>query len=139
MLNLPIIIFFVTTGGGALYLENSKVYFRESYFAHFESNRAVHCSLPLIQILKSLGTPMWNLYADELGGGAIFCNHYTSLLFDENSTIKFNDNRAQIGGAIYIYDRGDVRFDGNSSAAFTGNTAFIGGSLYVKAHSTDGC
>ena len=65
-------------------------------------------------------------------GGAMFAV-LSSIIFEGNSTVAFNYNKAENGGAVYIYGH-SITFEGNSALAFEYNTAFSnGGALCIRS------
>ena len=55
-------------------------------------------------------------------GAALFLNSHSTVLFDDNSTIKFIDNKAT-NGTIFSKDKSNVTFKATCKVTFTGNSA----------------
>ena len=65
-------------------------------------------------------------------GGAMYVDHYSTVMSKENATVTFYNNMAENGGALYIISNSTVIFEGNSAAAFYINAAVNnGGSMYT--------
>ena len=63
-----------------------------------------------------------NNVASSMDGGAMYCRKCSNISFDENTTVKFCNNRADFrGGTVYIRDYSSVRIHENSTFEFPCN------------------
>ena len=67
-------------------------------------------------------------------GAAIFTNHSSNVIFDQNSTIKFQNNKAT-RGTIYSENNSSISFENNSFALFTNNVADYGAAIFSFSNS----
>ena len=68
------------------------------------------------------------------GGGAIYSNRHSLMLFEDQSTVTFTDNRAFTeGGAIKVLHQTNFIFHGNSTVSFYRNGAEEGGEIIIRS------
>ena len=99
----------VTSAQGApVYAENSFLVFEESHVV-FRKNHGSVC-------------------------GGIIGTEKTQLMFTDNSTVDFENNKGQQGGALSLNKKSALRFDTSlkTELHFTSNEAQTGGAIFVK-------
>ena len=72
-------------------------------------------------------------------GGAIYLNHFSSVVFERNCFVVFNNNIAKqyYGGSISLYEGSKVVLTGNSFVKFNNNVAKVqGGALHIETNSS---
>ena len=62
-------------------------------------------------------------------GSAIGCLENSFMMIIDNSTVAFNNNRAQTGGALYFNQESNFIIDDFALVMFNNNTAMLGGAL----------
>ena len=95
---------------GALYIDMSMVTFMDISTSSFINNTA------------------------RDNGGAIFSRQFSTIMFVDNSIVKFNNNRADNGGALYFDDHSYGIFSGFTSVSFHHNTASYGAAIFASGH-----
>ena len=67
-------------------------------------------------------------------GSAIFTNYFSNVIFEQNSTIKFQNNKAT-RGTIYSENNSSISFENNSFTLFTNNVADYGAAIFSFSNS----
>ena len=67
-------------------------------------------------------------------GAAIFTNHFSNVIFEQNSMIKFQNNKAT-RGTIYSENNSFISFESNSFTLFTNNVADYGAAIFSLSNS----
>ena len=62
-------------------------------------------------------------------GGAVLSIGRSSISFEDQATVTFNDNMAQLYGGAVFANKTIVYINGNSTVTFTGNHAAYGGAV----------
>ena len=99
------------SGGGAVHLHKSSIFFQENSTTVFCNNTANY-------------------------GGGIFIETYSNIYFQGNSNTVFSNNTANFGGGINIETYSNIYFQENSNTVLNNNTAdYIGGGICITANS----
>ena len=85
--------------GGAIYQTHSKLFFKLNAAVIFAGNKIVDSN---------------DRYKHHKGGGAIYSTKSSLILFEDQSEVKFSDNKAINGGALNARNT-DIRFYGSYS------------------------
>ena len=100
-----------TINGGALLVkDNSTIAFGGNCKVTFDSNKANN---------------------DE--AGAMYIEHYSDVIFEENSAVKFTNNTGKVNGPMSVKSYSAVTFKGSSTVMFIDNN--IGTNIYVYENS----
>ena len=67
-------------------------------------------------------------------GAAIFTNHSSNVIFEKNSMVKFQNNKAT-RGTIYSENNSSISFENNSFTLFTDNAADYGAAIFSFSNS----
>ena len=112
-----------STIGGAIYSHvKSLITFDKHSTVMFYDNSAAYGG-----VVNSIDHS--SIHASTIGG-AISSYDSSIITFNGNSTVTFGDNRAQNGGAIYSLHYSNILFDGNTTVRYNHNTAgFNGGAI----------
>ena len=159
--------------GGAIYLNHfSSAIFEDNCFVVFNNNIAKQYyggSISLYEgskvVLTGNSFLQFNKNVARVRGGALHIETNSSFVIEENSSVIFYCNKAELGGAVYFTDNSTVVFKGNShkglhydtikwhdvsilfynmyiftnksmTVAFVNNTAIQGGTIYLTNEST---
>ena len=69
-------------------------------------------------------------------GGAMYIEQHACVVFQGNTVVTFNNNKALNGGAVYAKDYSNVTFTENSKVTFSDNEAdYSGGAIFIDEYS----
>ena len=129
--------------GGAVCISNSNVTFEGKCTASFTNNSAVNGYGGAIYSDRYFTLPFEGNSEEILliegkdikHGGTTYIYRQSNISFQENSTVKFNLNKAYNGGVICSYNKDHIVFRGNSTSIFKNNFAIqAGGVIYSYAY-----
>ena len=84
---------------------------------------------------EGISNTVFNNNTVTADGGAIDSDKYSTISFNESSTVEFSDNMANHGGSVF--STGDISFNGNPYTEFRDNTANNnGGAMFLHANLT---
>ena len=108
---------------------NNIIVFHSSKFCHNQGS-SVYVISQNIHLTRSL------LFQNNTGknGTGIYIRDHSTVLFGENSEVKFVQNFAQSGGAIFLENYSGIAFEENSTVTFNNNRA-TNGTIYSMADS----
>ena len=104
-----------------IYINNSSFYNNQGVPIHLSNYSKLHINGKV---------SFKNNVADR--GAGIHISHYSIVIFDENSTVKFNNNTA-INGTIYSNASSNVTFKANCEVTFSKNSATQYGAAIYSA------
>ena len=127
--------------GGAVFIYvNSAVRFKENSVITLNSNTAYYGGAVIVNgnsalIFEGNCTATFNDNSADVGGGAVYIFHYSTVTFEESSAVIFNNNRADYGGAVTLYNS-IAMFGKTSIVTFNNNSAVVnGGALFIDNYS----
>ena len=109
------------SNNNTIYINNSSFYNNQGVPIHLSNYSKLHINGKV---------SFKNNMADN--GAGIYISHYSILTFDEDSTVKFNNNTA-INGTIYSNVSSNVTFKANSEVTFSNNSATQYGAAIYSA------
>ena len=128
-----------SSGGGAVYLHKSSIFFQENSTTVFSDNSANYRGGIFIETYSNIyfqgnSTTVFSNNTANYGGG-IFIETYSNIYFQGNSNTVFSNNTANYGGGICISAYSNIYFQGNSNTVFSNNTAIYGGGIFIEKDS----
>ena len=124
--------------GGALYLTNSIVIFKEASEVSFHINvanrygGAGYFTLDSEVVFEGFTNVKFHKNT-AVYGGALIVNYHSNVRLTGNSVLSFISNAAaQIGGAAYFYYHCNAIIENNAEVILSYNRALQGGALFVN-------
>ena len=102
--------------------------------SNFHNNQGVPIYLSNYADLRISGNVLFENNVAENGAG-IYISDYSSVIFDKNSIVKFNNNKAT-NGTIYSKVNSNITFTANSEVTFYSNSAAQYGSAIYSFHNS---
>ena len=154
----------VYSSGAAIFLNDySSVLFDQNSIVAFSSNSATDYGSAIylsnnsnVTFTRNSNVKFYNnvpgdfTYFGQLGGtvysehftyfgqlaGTVYSEHDSSVSFEENSTVVFQNNTGYNGGAILSHYNSIIIFEGNSAVTFNNNEAYNSGGAIFSNNGT---